>query len=85
MSYTCAMVIYDPCPKCDAPLNPYHQKNGCEMEEDTEFCKICNIPLTEDDINMDEGKCEQCIEDAECECEVCALNHKEGECPEEPK
>ena len=32
MSHTFAINIYDPCPKCEAPLNPYHEKNGCSIE-----------------------------------------------------
>ena len=32
MSHTFAIIIYDPCPKCEAPLNPYHEKNGCSIE-----------------------------------------------------
>ena len=32
MSSTFAINIYEPCPKCEAPLNPYHKKNGCIIE-----------------------------------------------------
>ena len=32
MSHTFAINIYDPCPKCESPLNPYHEKNGCSIE-----------------------------------------------------
>ena len=32
MSHTFAIIIYDPCPECEAPLNPYHEKNGCSIE-----------------------------------------------------
>ena len=47
----CSIIIYDPCPKCDAPLNPYHQKNGCEEEIEIFGCdKECGKDSTFQDM-----------------------------------
>mgnify|MGYP003118020718 CR=1 FL=1 len=32
MSFTFAIIIYDPCPDCECPMNPHHEKNGCSQK-----------------------------------------------------
>tara|TARA_R110000803_G_scaffold179085_1_gene241524 strand:+ start:292 stop:621 length:330 start_codon:yes stop_codon:yes gene_type:complete len=52
MSHTFAIFIYDPCPKCDAPFNPYHLKNGCTFET-KKVKKVKKLVIVEDDEDDD--------------------------------
>mgnify|MGYP003652155479 CR=1 FL=1 len=48
-------------------------EKDCPIEENNDDCSVCSIILTDDDMNSETGKCEECLQEVEPvkKCEEC--------------
>ena len=80
--YGCGCSKEKPCDGCgiceDDEVEPVKKcevwvEKDCPIEENNDDCSVCGIILTDDDMNSETGKCEECLQEVEPvkKCEEC--------------